>query len=204
MQHLCVDILITPTLGYWNVSLAQDLATHHSGNQFLRPPNPPRIPTQRFMQLGYVQCTFDCNSSTGFLTFGKGGSSSSKSVKFTPLSTATQDTSFYGLDIVAINVAGQKLPISASVFTTSGAIIDSGTVITHLPPAAYAALKSAFRQRMGQYPRARALSILDTCYDFSKYDTVTLPKISFFFKEDVEVPIAWLGHCTLIMYHKCA
>ncbi|OMO61534.1 Peptidase A1 [Corchorus capsularis] len=141
----------------------------------------------------FSYCLPSSSSSTGFLTFGKGGSSSSKSVKFTPLSTATQDTSFYGLDIVAISVAGQKLPISASVFTTSGAIIDSGTVITRLPPAAYAALRSAFQQRMSQYPRARALSILDTCYDFSKYDTVTLPKISFFFKGDVEVPIAAVG-----------
>ncbi|XP_022752224.1 aspartyl protease family protein At5g10770-like [Durio zibethinus] len=40
---------------------------------------------------------------------------------------------------------------TASIVTTAGAIIDSGTVITRMPPTAYAALRSAFRQRMNQY-----------------------------------------------------
>ncbi|XVE53503.1 hypothetical protein DITRI_Ditri03aG0008400 [Diplodiscus trichospermus] len=139
----------------------------------------------------FSYCLPSSASSTGFLSFGYGGIS--KSVKFTTLSTISQGSSFYGIDITGISVGGKKLSISASVFTAGGGIIDSGTVITRLPPTAYAALRSAFRQAMSQYPMAKALSILDTCYDFSKYSSVTVPKISFFFSGSVEAPISPRG-----------
>ncbi|XP_022729811.1 aspartyl protease family protein At5g10770-like [Durio zibethinus] len=139
----------------------------------------------------FSYCLPSSASSTGFLTFGDGGAS--KSIKFTTLSTISQGSSFYGIDITGISVGGQKLSIAASVFTAGGAIIDSGTVISRLPPTAYAALKSAFRKQMSQYPMAQPLSILDTCYDFSKYSSVSFPKISFFFSGGVEVPIAAKG-----------
>ncbi|EOY29280.1 hypothetical protein QUC31_020876 [Theobroma cacao] len=144
----------------------------------------------------FSYCLPSSPSLTGFLTFGKdSGKGSSKSVKFTPLSTAAglQDSSFYGLDITGISVGGRRLSIRASVFTAAGAIIDSGTVITRLPPTAYAALRSAFRQRMSQYPMTDALSILDTCYDFSNYKSVAVPKISLFFSGNVEVKITPVG-----------
>ena len=135
----------------------------------------------------FSYCLPSSASSTGFLTFGNGGLS--KSVKFTSLSTIFQDSSLYGIDITGISVGGQNLSISASVFTTGGAVIDSGTIITRLPPTAYAALRSAFRKQMSRYPMAQPLSILDTCYDFRKYSSVILPKISIFFSGRVEVPI---------------
>ncbi|XP_022732126.1 aspartyl protease family protein At5g10770-like isoform X2 [Durio zibethinus] len=140
----------------------------------------------------FSYCLPSSSSSTGFLTFGK-GRGSSKSVKFTPLSKSFRDTSFYGLDITGISVGGTKLSISESVFTTAGAIIDSGTVITRLPPAAYAALRSTFRQSMSQYPKAKKFSILDTCYDFRNYKSVTIPKISFFFSGGIELAIPQEG-----------
>ncbi|XVF35709.1 hypothetical protein REPUB_Repub18cG0169500 [Reevesia pubescens] len=140
----------------------------------------------------FSYCLPSSSSSTGFLTFGK-GRRSSKSVKFTPLSKGFRDSSFYGLDITGISVGGKKLSISASVFTTAGAIIDSGTVITRLPPAAYAALRSAFRQRMNQYPMGKEQDILDTCYNFSNYKSVIIPKISFFFRGGVELTIPLVG-----------
>lgn len=46
---------------------------------------------------------------------------------------------------------------------------------------------------MKAYPTAPALSILDTCYDFSGYKTITVPKISFFFSGGVEVEIGSVG-----------
>lgn len=130
----------------------------------------------------FSYCLPSTSSSTGYLSFGKGGGSSN-AVKFTGLSTVSQGDSFYGLNIVGINVGGTKLAISASVFSSSGTIIDSGTVITRLPPKAYSALKAAFRQRMKSYPLTQALSILDTCYDFSSFKTVSYPKISFVFDD---------------------
>lgn len=140
----------------------------------------------------FSYCLPSSSSSTGHLTFGNGGGIS-KSVQFTPLSTISQGTSFYGLDITGISVGGQTLPIQSSVFTTAGAIIDSGTVITRLPPDAYSALRTAFRQQMSKYPTAPALSILDTCYDFSNYTTISVPEISFSFKGGVLVNIDETG-----------
>ncbi|XP_065848872.1 aspartyl protease family protein At5g10770-like [Euphorbia lathyris] len=138
----------------------------------------------------FSYCLPSSSSSTGFLTFG---GSPSKSAKFTPLSTLSIGSSFYGLDFTAISVGGQKLAISPSVFSNAGTIIDSGTVITRLPPAAYSALSSAFKKLMSKYPSAPALSILDTCYDFSKYSTISVPKIGLFFNGGVQMDIDATG-----------
>lgn len=92
-----------------------------------------------------------------------------------------------------MKVGGTQIPISPSVFSTSGAIIDSGTVITRLPPDAYSALKSAFQKGMAKYPKAPELSILDTCYDLSKYSIVEIPKVSFLFKGGTELDLDSTG-----------
>ncbi|KAK6927681.1 Xylanase inhibitor, C-terminal [Dillenia turbinata] len=65
----------------------------------------------------------------------------------------------------------------------------SGTVITRLPPTAYSALRTAFRQQMLSYPTAPVLSILDTCYDFSQATSVFIPKINFYFSGNTNVDI---------------
>ncbi|PWA76347.1 aspartic peptidase A1 family [Artemisia annua] len=123
----------------------------------------------------FSYCLPSTASSTGYLTFGSSGVASG--VMYTPLSTSLGD-SLYDLDLKYIYVGGTKLPISPSVFSTSGMIIDSGTVITRLPPTAYSALSKEFRAQMTKYPLTNASSILDTCYDFSNYTTITIPKIS--------------------------
>ncbi|KAJ6732192.1 ASPARTYL PROTEASES [Salix purpurea] len=138
----------------------------------------------------FSYCLPSSSSSTGFLTFG---GSASKNSKFTPLSTISAGPSFYGLDFSGISVGGTKLAISASVFSNAGAIIDSGTVISRLPPAAYSALRASFRKLMSKYPLTSALSILDTCYDFSNYSTISVPKIGFFFSSGIEVDIDATG-----------
>ncbi|KAJ4707733.1 Aspartyl protease family protein [Melia azedarach] len=136
----------------------------------------------------FSYCLPSSSSSTGHLTFGQ-PDNLSKTLKFTPLSAIFSDTSFYGLDIVGISVGGRKLSIPKSVFSNTGTIIDSGTVITRLPPAAYSALRTAFRKAMAKYPRAPDLSILDTCYNLSNYTSVKVPIISFFFGGGIEVII---------------
>lgn len=118
---------------------------------------------------------------TGHLTFGSGGLSNA--VKYTSISTVVHESaSFYGLDIVGISVAGKKLEIPVTVFSTAGAIIDSGTVITRLPPKAYAALRTAFKKKMSNYKTTLGSRLLDTCYDFTGQETVDIPKVSFSFK----------------------
>jgi len=122
------------------------------------------------------------SSSTGHLTLGQGGCKAT-SFSYTPMvsSSGGGADSLYYINLQSISVGGQRLAISPAVFSTAGTIVDSGTVITRLPSTAYSALRSTFKQFMSKYPSAPALSILDTCYDFSKYQSVTLPKISLYF-----------------------
>lgn len=83
--------------------------------------------------------------------------------------------------------------ISPSVFLSSGTIIDTGTVITRLPAAAYSALRDVFRQAMTKYPLTQALSVLDTCYDLSSYVTVKYPHIAFYFQGGLKLKLDATG-----------
>ncbi|CAN1122602.1 Aspartyl protease family protein At5g10770 [Linum perenne] len=132
----------------------------------------------------------------GFLSLG--ATKSKSPTVYTPISKVPKLANFYSIDITAISVGGRKLPISASVFSTAKAIIDSGTAITRLPPAAYSALRSAFRKQMSKYPIAPPLLFLDTCYDLTKYKSVNVPKIEFIFRGGVNVNIDFSG----ILYAK--
>ncbi|KAI8569338.1 hypothetical protein RHMOL_Rhmol02G0271200 [Rhododendron molle] len=125
-------------------------------------------------------------SSTGYLSFGKSEAKSS-SPKFTPFVPTSQ--SFYYFDITGIKLGGSTLSISQTVFKTASSIIDSGTVITRLPPAAYSALKTSFRQAMTKYALTSSASILDTCYDLSNYTSVSIPTVTFVLGGGVEVPL---------------
>ncbi|KAF8030798.1 hypothetical protein BT93_D0094 [Corymbia citriodora subsp. variegata] len=136
----------------------------------------------------FSYCLPSSPSSTGHLTFGKDGGAVS-SVSFTPLSTVPQSSQFYGITILGISVGGNRLSIPSTVFSSGGTIIDSGTVITRLPPTAYGALRTEFRNAMANYTMAPALSILDTCYDFSKESTITIPLITFSFAGGVDVDL---------------
>ncbi|KAI3705597.1 hypothetical protein L1987_75836 [Smallanthus sonchifolius] len=135
----------------------------------------------------FSYCLPSKSSSIGYLTFGISGVPSN--VKYTPFSNKN---SLYGLELLAMYVGGTKLAISPMVFTTSGMIIDSGTVITRLPPTAYSALSKAFRAQMTQYPLTRPVSLFDTCYDLSNFQTVSVPKIGVLWGGNtyVDVPIS--------------
>lgn len=124
----------------------------------------------------FSYCLPASSSSTGYLSFG--GGSAARNVQFTPMLSQTGMATFYFLDLQSILVGGQKLALSPSLFSNAGVIIDSGTVITRLPPTAYAALRSAFRKGMAQYPTAPAASILDTCYDLRGYKTIKIPTVA--------------------------
>ncbi|CAL9229872.1 unnamed protein product [Arabidopsis halleri] len=126
----------------------------------------------------FSYCIPSSASNTGHLTFGSAGVS--ESVKFTPI-TSSSSSSHYGINIIGINVGDKKLEITPTLFSTRGAIIDSGTVITRLPTKVYAELRSVFKEKMSSYKTTSGRSVTDTCYDFTGLETVTLPKISFSF-----------------------
>ncbi|XP_048134729.1 aspartyl protease family protein At5g10770-like [Rhodamnia argentea] len=140
----------------------------------------------------FSYCLPSSPSSTGHLTFGKDGGASS-SVSFTPLSKIPRGSQFYGISIEGISVGGNRLSIPSTVFSSGGAIIDSGTVITRLPPTAYSAMRDAFRTAMANYTRAPAIGLFDTCYDFSKESTFVVPFITFSFAGGVEVNLDLSG-----------
>ncbi|XP_073014276.1 aspartyl protease family protein At5g10770-like [Typha latifolia] len=140
---------------------------------------------------GFSYCLPSRASSTGFLAIG--GGTSIKKVRFTRIISDIRSPSFYFLNLVAIKVGGRRLPIRRTMFSTTGTLIDSGTVITRLPPSAYSALRSAFHNLMTKYPPAPAFSILDTCYNFTGYSTVSVPKISLVFAGGVSLDVDFSG-----------
>ncbi|KAI5354071.1 hypothetical protein L3X38_006966 [Prunus dulcis] len=144
----------------------------------------------------FSYCLPSTSSSTGHLTFGDGGSANG--VKFTKLITSSRSESFYGLGLSGIKVGGSQLSIAPSVFSSSGTIIDSGTVITRLPATAYAALRGAFREAMKNYTLTKSFLLLDTCYDFSGLSTVMYPKIAFMFGDGLTVDSDATGILLLI------
>ncbi|KAL6873361.1 hypothetical protein ACP4OV_013443 [Aristida adscensionis] len=122
------------------------------------------------------------SGTTGFLDLGAG--SPAANARLTPMLTGNGPT-FYYVGVTGIKVGGDELPIPASVFSGAGALVDSGTVITRLPPAAYAALRSAFAGAMAGlgYKKAPAYSILDTCYDLRGVQgSVALPAVALVFQ----------------------
>ncbi|KAJ0986985.1 hypothetical protein J5N97_005341 [Dioscorea zingiberensis] len=138
----------------------------------------------------FSYCLPSTSASTGYLNFG---GAAPANVKYTPMITDSSMATFYFLKLVSISVGGTKLSISPTVFSDAGTLIDSGTVISRLPPAAYSSLRQAFRQKMTKYPTAPALSILDTCYDLSNYSTVGIPTVALEFGGGVVVDLDFSG-----------
>ncbi|KAI3918775.1 hypothetical protein MKX01_042095 [Papaver californicum] len=141
----------------------------------------------------FSYCLPSSTSSTGYLKLGNDIKDNISSTKFTPLLTNSKGPSFYFLDMTSITVGGTKLAIPASVFVSSGTIIDSGTVISRLPSSAYVALRSTFRSFMSQYPLTTPTRLLDTCYNLTSYDVVSVPKIILNFRGGVDLDVNFYG-----------
>ncbi|TVU34016.1 hypothetical protein EJB05_15837, partial [Eragrostis curvula] len=122
---------------------------------------PPTAATSGFLTLGAA------NSGLGFVT--------------TPLLSSQQIPTYYFVVLEGITLNGQLLDVPPSVFSAGGTILDSGTIITRLPPTAYAALSSTFKAAMQQYPAAPPKSLFDTCFDFTGLTSVTVPPVSLVF-----------------------
>ncbi|TVU28293.1 hypothetical protein EJB05_19804 [Eragrostis curvula] len=138
----------------------------------------------------FSYCLPASSDSPGFLTLGAGTTTTSGFVK-TPMLRSNQPT-FYGVRLEAIRVGGKQLNIPSSVFS-SGSILDSGTVLTYLPQAAYSALSSAFKAGMKQYPSAPPKGPLDTCFDFSGQSTIKFPTVALVFTDGAVVNLDGSG-----------
>ncbi|PKU59652.1 Protein ASPARTIC PROTEASE IN GUARD CELL 2 [Dendrobium catenatum] len=128
-------------------------------------------------------------SATGYLELG----SSIPGVIYTPMLTDQDLPSFYFIKLIAISIGGSRLDLSPTVFTDPGTILDSGTVISYLPPTAYSALRNTFRQYMTKYPVAPPLPSLDTCYDLTNYTIMYIPSIALIFDGEVTTTLDSMG-----------
>ncbi|CAB4262365.1 unnamed protein product [Prunus armeniaca] len=117
----------------------------------------------------FSYCLPSTSSSIDYLTLGRDETWFSSNIKFTSLSSISGNSSFYGLNMTGISFCGHALPISATGFSYSGTIIDSGTILMWLPPTAYIALLDAFREVMKRYPSAPLFERIDTSCDLSGY-----------------------------------
>ncbi|XP_052182931.1 aspartyl protease AED3-like [Diospyros lotus] len=106
-----------------------------------------------------------------------------KRIKYTQLLRNPSRSSLYYVNMIGIRVGRRvvDIPPTALAFnSTSGAgtIFDSGTVFTRLVPAAYEAVRDAFRRRVGVNKTVSSLGGFDTCYA----DPVVSPTITFMFR----------------------
>ncbi|XP_020691969.1 aspartyl protease family protein At5g10770-like [Dendrobium catenatum] len=137
----------------------------------------------------FSYCLPSETNTIGYLELG----SSVPDVKYTPMLTNPSLPTFYFLKLIAISVAGARLALSPTIFSGPGTMLDSGTVISRLPPTAYSALRDAFKQYMTKYPMAPPLSILDTCYNITNYETVYVPSIALIFDDEVTATLDFSG-----------
>ncbi|KAG6386522.1 hypothetical protein SASPL_155425 [Salvia splendens] len=102
-----------------------------------------------------------------------------------PLLQNLRAPSFYYIGLSGLGVGGTRVPVSEDAFKLSesgdgGVVMDTGTAVTRLPAAAYAAFRDAFLAETANLPRVGGVSIFDTCYDLNGFVTVRVPTVSFF------------------------
>ncbi|XP_020671913.1 aspartyl protease family protein At5g10770-like [Dendrobium catenatum] len=135
----------------------------------------------------------------GYLSLGSDVGIDAIHVQYTPMITNEMMPSFYFVKLISITVGGDLSAHSPTVFKSprtmlaSGkkAMLDSGTVISRLPPITYYGIRNTFRKYMANYPRAPSWGILDTCYNFTNYQDVNVkvPRITFEFDGGVIIKL---------------
>ncbi|XBH64099.1 hypothetical protein VPH35_117943 [Triticum aestivum] len=115
---------------------------------------------------------------SGFLTLG--APSNTSGFATTRMVGSEAEATFYFVVLQGIIVAGNQLSLPPTVFS-AGTFMDSGTVVTRLPPTAYQALSSAFKANMTQYPAAPPRSLMDTCFDLAGQEKVMIPSVALVF-----------------------
>uniref|UniRef100_A0ACD5YY85 Uncharacterized protein n=1 Tax=Avena sativa TaxID=4498 RepID=A0ACD5YY85_AVESA len=138
----------------------------------------------------FSYCLPATSRDSGFLTLGAPNTTSG--FETTPMLRSEEVPTFFGVLLQDIAVGGNLLGISPTVFS-AGSVMDSGTIITRLPPRAYSALSTAFKAGMRNYTSAPAVSLLDTCFDFTGLDSVSVPSVALVFDGGAVVDIVYDG-----------
>ncbi|KAG8046877.1 hypothetical protein GUJ93_ZPchr0008g12202 [Zizania palustris] len=132
--------------------------------------------------------------STGSLSLGGDTSSyrNSTPVSYTRMIADPEQPPFYFMNVTGASVAGAA--VTAAGLGTTNVLIDSGTVITRLAPSVYRAVRAEFtRQFSAHYPAAPAFSLLDTCYNLTGHDEVTVPLLTFHLEGGADMTVDAAG-----------
>ncbi|KAI3673677.1 hypothetical protein L6452_39801 [Arctium lappa] len=111
----------------------------------------------------------------------------SSPISYTNMLSNPMMPSFYFLNLTGISIGGVSLQDPS--FGKKEMLIDSGTVITRLPPSVYNAFKSEFVNQFSGFPKAPAYSILDTCFNLSSKKQVEIPTINLHFANDAKLTV---------------
>ncbi|XVE89205.1 hypothetical protein DITRI_Ditri19aG0131800 [Diplodiscus trichospermus] len=130
---------------------------------------------------------------SGSLVLGGNASvyKTSRPISYTRMIPNPQLSTFYFLNLTGISVGGVTLQDSS--FGKQGMLIDSGTVITRLPPRIYKALKAEFLKQFSTFPLAPPFSILDSCFNLSAYQEVEVPTIKLQFEDNAQMNVDTTG-----------
>lgn len=154
------------------------------------------LPSQAASSFGgtfsYCLSSSNVSSVPGF--FSIGSTAVSSDVQYTAMIRKPEYPSFYFVELVSINVGGYVLPVPSTVFTSTGTLLDSGTILAYIPARAYTLLRDRFKFTMQGYKPAPAFDILDTCYDISGHSTIFMPAISFKFGDGAIIDISPSGN----------
>lgn len=138
--------------------------------------------SQLSLKYGYVfSYCLPTPTATGILSIGRMEYDDPSTYTFTGMYSDPRDPSLYFVRLISITVDGVALSASVWSYVRSPTIIDSGTLITRLPPAVYTALREAFERAMARYERAPRFSLLDTCYKGSG-GVMSVPEVRLVFE----------------------
>ncbi|KAK9056449.1 hypothetical protein SSX86_023810 [Deinandra increscens subsp. villosa] len=123
--------------------------------------------------------------SPGSLEFGR-ESLPIDSAVWVPLVQNSKVPTFYYVGLSGLGVGGVQVSIPEPIFKMSdmghgGVVMDTGTAVTRLPMVAYTTFRDTFIAQTANLPRARPVSIFDTCYNLDGFATIQVPTVSFYF-----------------------
>lgn len=154
------------------------------------------LPSQAAPSFGSIfsYCLPSFNTTPGYLNIGSTPVASQ--VQYTAMIQKPQYPSFYFVELVSIDIGGYILPVPPSVFTSTGTLLDSRTILTYLPAQAYTALRDRFKFTMQQYKPAPPNDILDTCYDFAGQNAIFAPLVTLKFSDGALFVLNFFGVMT--------
>ncbi|KQK18503.1 aspartyl protease family protein At5g10770 [Brachypodium distachyon] len=144
----------------------------------------------------FSYCLPSYNTTPGYLSIGATPVTGQIPVQYTAMVNKPDYPSFYFIELVSINIGGYVLPVPPSEFTKTGTLLDSGTILTYLPPPAYTALRDRFKFTMQGSKPAPPYDELDTCYDFTGQSGILIPGVSFNFSDGAVFNLNFFGIMT--------